>query len=122
MLTSAITSSANLLLEVEGRALQQHPQQLVRVPGEAVRPRHALEPPQPRRAGHQQAAAPRSLHADTGNTGRGAELVLQTKAIRRVVIKEKAPIRAFSCLKVHTSTLFTILLRHYAKQLLTHGW
>ena len=77
MLTSAITSSANLLLEVEGGALQQHPQQLVRVPGEAVRPRHALEPPQPRRAGHQQAAAPRSLHADTGNTGRGCELVLQ---------------------------------------------
>ena len=77
MLTSAITSSANLLLEVEGGALQQHPQQLVRVPGEAVRPRHALEPPQPRRAGHQQAAAPRSLHADTGNTGRGCGLVLQ---------------------------------------------
>ena len=91
MLTSAITSSANLLLEVEGGALQQHPQQLVRVPGEAVRPRHALEPPQPRRAGHQQAAAPRSLHADTGNTGRGVRASASKSSIRRFLSTEKAP-------------------------------
>ena len=47
----------------------------------------------------------------------GIHLLLQTKAIRRFVITEKAPTRAFSWLKAPT-TAFTIktLLRHYAKQ------
>ena len=46
--------------------------------------------------------------------------MLQTKAIRRVVITEKAPIRAFSWLKAVT-TAFTLktLLRRYAKRALT---
>ena len=70
MLTIVLTS-ANLLLEVEGGALQQNPQQVVRVPGETVRPRHALEPPQPRRAGHEQAAAPRSLQGILVTLGGG---------------------------------------------------
>ena len=47
-------------------------------------------------------------------------LVLQTKAIRRFSITEKAPTRAFSWLNA-ASTAFTFktLLRHYAKQVLT---
>ena len=56
-------------------------------------------------------------------TGWGVEVGGRARASNDdFTITEKAPIRAFSCLKVHTSTLFTILLRHYAKQLLTHGW
>ena len=44
-------------------------------------------------------------------------LVLQTKAIRRFVITEKAPIRAFSWLKgATTAFIFKTLLRHYAKR------
>ena len=43
-------------------------------------------------------------------------------SIRRFVITEKAPTRAFSWLKAAT-TAFTLktLLRHYAKQAPTHG-
>ena len=41
-------------------------------------------------------------------------------SIRRFVIKEKAPTRAFSWLKAATTTFtFKTLLRHYAKQALT---
>ena len=42
------------------------------------------------------------------------------RSIRRFVITEKAPTRAFSCLKAAT-TAFTLktLLRHYAKRTLT---
>ena len=45
---------------------------------------------------------------------------LQTKALQRFVITEKAPTRAFSLLRA-ASTAFTFetLLRHYAKQALT---
>ena len=44
------------------------------------------------------------------------------KSIRRFVITEKAPTRAFSWLKVATTAFtFKTLLRHYAKQMLTHG-
>ena len=47
-------------------------------------------------------------------------LVLQTKAIRRFVITEKAPTRACSWLKTATTAFtFKTLLRHYAKQTLT---
>ena len=47
-------------------------------------------------------------------------LVLQTKAIQRFVITEKAPTRAFSWLKVATTAFtFKTLLRHYAKRALT---
>ena len=43
----------------------------------------------------------------------GWPVVLQTKAIRRFVITEKAPTRAFTCLKVATTALtFKTLLRH----------
>ena len=46
-------------------------------------------------------------------------LVLQTKAIRRFVIMEKAPTRAFSWLKAATAAFtFKTLLRHYAKRAL----
>ena len=50
----------------------------------------------------------------------GHRLVLQTKAIRRFVITEKAPTRAVSWLKA-ASTAFTFktLLRHYARRALT---
>ena len=45
----------------------------------------------------------------------GSPLVLQTKAIRRFVITEKAPTRAFSWLKAATTAFtFKTLLRHYA--------
>ena len=47
-------------------------------------------------------------------------LVLQTKAIRRFVITEKAPTRAFSWLKAATTAFtFKTPLRHYAKWALT---
>ena len=50
----------------------------------------------------------------------GHRLVLQTKAIRRFVITEKAPTWAFSWLKAATTHFtFKILLRHYAKRALT---
>ena len=50
----------------------------------------------------------------------GSSLEIQTKAIRRFVITEKAPTRAFSCLKVATTAFtFKTLLRHYAKRVLT---
>ena len=42
------------------------------------------------------------------------------KFIRRFVITEKAPTRAFSCLKAATTAFtFKTLLRHYAKLALT---
>ena len=45
---------------------------------------------------------------------------IQTKAIRRFVITEKAPTRAFSWLKTATTAFtFKTLLRHYAKRALT---
>ena len=48
------------------------------------------------------------------------EVVLQTKAIRRFVITEKAPTMAFSWLKRDTTAFtFKTLLRHYAKRALT---
>ena len=44
------------------------------------------------------------------------------RSIRRFVVTEKAPTRAFSCLKVpNRASTFKTLLRHYAKQMLTHG-
>ena len=47
-------------------------------------------------------------------------LVLQKRSIRRFVITEKAPTRAFSWLKAATTAFtFKTLLRHYAKQMLT---
>ena len=47
-------------------------------------------------------------------------LEIQTKAIRRFVITEKAPTRAFSWLKAGTTAFtFKTLLRHYAKRALT---
>ena len=47
-------------------------------------------------------------------------VVFQTKAIRRFVITEKAPTRAFPWLKAATTAFtFKTLLRHYAKQTLT---
>ena len=47
-------------------------------------------------------------------------VVLKTKAIRRFVITEKAPTRAFSWLKAATTTFtFKTLWRHYAKRALT---
>ena len=45
-------------------------------------------------------------------------VVLQKRSIRRFIITEKAPTRAFSWLKAATTT-FKTLLRHYAKQALT---
>ena len=43
-------------------------------------------------------------------------------SIRRFVITEKAPTRAFSWLNAATTAFtFKTLLRHYAKQTLTHG-
>ena len=47
-------------------------------------------------------------------------LELQTKAIRRFVITEKAPTRAFSWLKAATTAFtFKTQLRHYAERALT---
>ena len=47
-------------------------------------------------------------------------VVLQTKAIRRFVITEKAPTRAFSWLNAATTAFtFKTLSRHYAKSALT---
>ena len=47
-------------------------------------------------------------------------VVLQTKAIRRFVITEKAPTRASSWLKAATTAFtFKTLLRHYSKRALT---
>ena len=47
-------------------------------------------------------------------------LEIQTKAIRKLLITEKAPSRAFSWLKAATTAFtFKTLLRHYAKQALT---
>ena len=44
------------------------------------------------------------------------------RSIRRFVITEKAPTRAFSWLKAATTALtYKTLLRHYAKQMLTHN-
>ena len=52
----------------------------------------------------------------------GWTLEIQTKSIRRLVITEKAPTRAFSWLKAATTAFtFKTLLRHYAKLALTHG-
>ena len=53
----------------------------------------------------------------------GQKLVLQTNHRQQSVftITEKAPIRAFSWLKAPTSVFtYKTLLRHYAKQELTH--
>ena len=41
------------------------------------------------------------------------------RSIRRFVITEKAPTRAFSWLKAPTTFTFKTVLRHYAKQALT---
>ena len=50
----------------------------------------------------------------------GWTLEIQTKSIRRLVITEKAPTRAFSWLKAATTAFtFKTLLRHYAKRALT---
>ena len=47
-------------------------------------------------------------------------LEIQTKAIRRFVITEKAPTRSFSWLKLATTAFtFKTLLRHYAEWALT---
>ena len=56
----------------------------------------------------------------TWNIPQTYKVVLQTKAIRRFVIMEKAPTRAFSWLKAATTAFtFKTLLRHYAKRTLT---
>ena len=48
-------------------------------------------------------------------TGQRFPLVLQKRSIRRFVITEKAPTRAFSWLKAATTAFtFKTLLRHYA--------
>ena len=48
------------------------------------------------------------------------DVEIQTKAIRRFVITEKAPSRAFSWLKTATTAFtFKTLLRHYANRALT---
>ena len=50
----------------------------------------------------------------------GYGVKIQTKAIRRFVITEKAPTRAFSWLKAAiTAFTFKTLLRHYAKRAFT---
>ena len=63
------------------------------------------------------------LAAGTGWAGPmtgGWELELEMKVIRRFVITEKAPTRAFSWLKAATTAFtFKTLLRHYAKWALT---
>ena len=47
-------------------------------------------------------------------------LLLQTKAIRRFVITQKAPTRTFSWLKAATTAFtFKTLLRHHAKRTMT---
>ena len=49
-----------------------------------------------------------------------SRVVLQTKAIQKFVITEKAPTMAFSSLKAATTPFtFKTLLRHYAKRTLT---
>ena len=85
-----------------------------------------LHPGHPRPAGrHLVPAKPdehRHLHRGVRQPGesRPCLLMLQTKAIRRFVITEKAPTRAFSWLKAAaTAFTFKTLLRHYAKQALT---
>ena len=68
-------------------------------------------------------AAGRSQLSALSSATRGIKLCsleIQTKDIRRFVITEKAPTRAFSWLKAVTTTFtFKTLLRHYAKWALT---
>ena len=57
------------------------------------------------------------LHVDVG-----ARTSASKRSIRRFVITEKAPTRAFSWLKAATTAFtFKTLLRHYPKQALIHG-
>ena len=76
---------------------------------------HRLEAEQ---SGAAQTQETRETEAQTGHWS----LEIQTKAILRFVITEKAPTRAFSWLKA-ASTAFTFktLSRHYANQALSHG-
>ena len=59
--------------------------------------------------------------ADRGDTGEEEEdTSASNRSIRRFIITEKAPTRAFSWLKAATTTFtFKTLLRHYAKWALT---
>ena len=54
------------------------------------------------------------------DNGGGCDISASKSSIRRFVITEKAPIRAFSWLKAATTAFtFKTLLRHYAKRALT---
>ena len=60
--------------------------------------------------------------ANTETDGSWKSISASKSCIRRFVITEKAPTRAFSWLKAATTAFtFKTLLRHYAKQALTHG-
>ena len=52
---------ANLFLEVEGCALQEGPEQLVRIPRQRVGPLHAVEAALAVQLAHQKASAPGGL-------------------------------------------------------------
>ena len=52
---------ANLFLEVEGCALQQGPEQLVRIPRQRVGPLHAVEAALAVQLAHQEPSAPGGL-------------------------------------------------------------
>ena len=55
-----------------------------------------------------------------GSVECGVDISAAKSSIRRFVITEKAPTRAFSWLKAATTAFtFKTLLRHYAKQALT---
>ena len=67
-----------------------------------------------------------ALDEDTLTSSPSSLLELQTKVredvgVSVVTTMEKAPTRAFSRLKVPTSAFTFTLLRHYAKQALTHA-
>ena len=64
----------------------------------------------------------RDMAGHKSPVGAGVAISASKSSIRRFVITEKAPTRAFTWLKAATTAFtFKTLLRHYAKQELTHG-
>ena len=96
-----VDSSSSLLI----RGMVQVPQRAVSGPGHVVRWQLRLRGP-----GRRGGVRP----------GAGVDTSASKSSIRRFVITEKAPTRAFSWLKAATTTFtFKTLLRHYAKRALT---
>ena len=81
---------------------------------------------QPRPASHRPAVSARQVEvrgrsvAGVRGNMTGVQISASKSSIRRFVITEKAPTRAFTWLKAATTAFtFKTLLRHYAKRVLT---